>query len=414
MTVLVVDDNEPNLYQLQVLLGGNGYQVVTASNGAEALAKARQHPPDLVVSDILMPVMDGFTLCREWKQDERLRRIPFVFYTATYTDDRDREFGLSLGAEQFLVKPEEPDVFIGKMREVIERVQRPTAPPVPAATNAPIRLPVEAPEEEEAVYLKQYNEVLIRKLEAKMQQLEQANRELERDITERKRAEDELRRSTEQLRALAVHLQSVREQERTRIAREIHDQLGQMLTGLRMELRSLEKRLADSGAGPTASLQEKLEEMKGLTDATISAVQKLSHELRPGALDDLGLVAALQQEARSFEERSGVRCELALPDEPLALDRERSTVMFRIFQEILTNVARHASATNVRVHLETNGGMVALVVADNGRGIAAPEIASPKSLGLLGMSERAAAVGGAVLFRGTPGKGTTVTVRVPR
>ena len=191
MTILIVDDNESNLYQLQVLLGGNGYQVVTAVNGAEALTTARQNPPDLIISDILMPVMDGFTLCHEWKKDERLRQIPFVFYTATYTDERDREFALSLGAEQFLVKPEDPEVFIRTIREVIQQVQCPPASPAPPAANTPARLPVEEPPKEESGYLKQYNEVLIRKLEAKMQQLEQANRELERDITERMRAEVE-------------------------------------------------------------------------------------------------------------------------------------------------------------------------------------------------------------------------------
>jgi PAS domain S-box-containing protein len=196
MTILIVDDNELNLYQLQVLLGGSGYQVVTAVNGAEALTTARQNPPDLVISDILMPVMDGFTLCREWKKDERLRQIPFVFYTATYTDERDREFALSLGAEQFLVKPEEPEVFIRTIREVIQQLQRPPAPP---AAKAPARLPVEEPPREEFDYLRQYNEVLIRKLEAKMEQLEQANRELERDITERKRAEEALRESERRL-----------------------------------------------------------------------------------------------------------------------------------------------------------------------------------------------------------------------
>ena len=167
MTILIVDDNEQNLYQLQVLLSGNGYQVVSAANGAEALAKARQNPPDLVVSDILMPVMDGFSLCREWKKDERLRQIPFVFYTATYTDEHDREFALSLGAEQFLVKPVEPEAFMRTILEVTRQVQRPPA--------APTRVPIEAPQQEEVGYLKQYNEVLIRKLEAKMEQLEQKN-----------------------------------------------------------------------------------------------------------------------------------------------------------------------------------------------------------------------------------------------
>ena len=192
MSILIVDDNEQNLDLLQAVLEGNGYQVVSAANGVEALAKARQNPPDLVVSDILMPVMDGFALCREWKKNERLRQIPFVFYTATYTDEHDREFALSLGAERFLVKPAESKVFLQTILEVIQQVQRPPA--------APTRVPIEAPQQEEVGYLKQYNEVLIRKLEAKMEQLEQVNRELERDINERKKAKVELKKSEQELR----------------------------------------------------------------------------------------------------------------------------------------------------------------------------------------------------------------------
>ena len=176
MSILIVDDNEQNLYQLQVLLGASGYQVVTAANGAEALAKARQNPPSLVISDILMPVMDGFALCREWRKDERLWTIPFVFYTATYTDERDREFALGLGADRFIVKPEEPEAFMRIIWEVIQQEER-----------QPASVQVEAPMKEEDDYLKQYNSTLIRKLEAKMEQLEQSNRELERDISERKR-----------------------------------------------------------------------------------------------------------------------------------------------------------------------------------------------------------------------------------
>src|SRR4051794_433013 len=109
MTILLVDDNELNLYQIQVLLRAHGFEIVSALDGAEALAKGRKTPPDLIVSDILMPVMDGFSLCREWKQDPQLCKIPFIFYTATYTDERDREFALSLGAARFIVKPEEPE-----------------------------------------------------------------------------------------------------------------------------------------------------------------------------------------------------------------------------------------------------------------------------------------------------------------
>ncbi len=121
--LLIVDDNQQNLYMLQVLLSANGYEVEQASNGVEALEQARRTPPDLVVSDILMPVMDGFALCRAWKKDEQLKKIPFVFYTATYTDPKDEDFALSLGAERFIVKPMEPDKFLVVLQEIIEDYQ---------------------------------------------------------------------------------------------------------------------------------------------------------------------------------------------------------------------------------------------------------------------------------------------------
>jgi CheY-like chemotaxis protein len=175
--VLIVDDNSQNLYMLQVLLKGNGYEVVSATNGAEALEKARRDPPHLIIADILMPVMDGFTLCREWKKDEQLKHIPFVFYTATYTDPRDEELALDLGAERFIRKPVEPDVFVGILREVIREAEegRLVAPGKPV--------------EEETVYLKEYSERLVKKLEDKLTQLEEAKRALEAEIAERKRAE---------------------------------------------------------------------------------------------------------------------------------------------------------------------------------------------------------------------------------
>ncbi len=164
--ILVVDDNPQNLYLLQVLLSGYGYEVATAGNGAEALDKARRDPPDMVIADILMPVMDGFTLCRQWKKDEALKAVPFVFYTATYTDPRDEELALSLGAARFIRKPVEPDAFVGKLREVIREAEE-------GRLVAP-REPVE----EEPVYLKEYSERLVKKLEDKMVQLERAKRRL--------------------------------------------------------------------------------------------------------------------------------------------------------------------------------------------------------------------------------------------
>lgn len=190
--VLIVDDNAENLYFLRALLQGHGYNVTSAAHGVDALEKARQSPPNLIISDILMPVMDGFALCREWNKDERLKGIPFVFYTATYTDDRDREFALSLGAARFIVKPEEPEAFMKIIEEAIEQTE--------ISTAVPTQPPEEAVKEDEVVYLKQYNEALIRKLEAKMAQLEEINRALEHDIAIRRATEAALRQGEVRLR----------------------------------------------------------------------------------------------------------------------------------------------------------------------------------------------------------------------
>lgn len=214
MKILVVDDNEQNLYMLRVLLEGHGYEVVSAGDGAEALEKARRDPPDMVISDILMPVMDGFALCREWKRDEVLKAIPFVFYTATYTDPKDEKLALSLGAERFIVKPVEPDVFMEMVQEVLENYR--------AGRLAAPREPVE----EEAVVFRQYNEALIRKLEDKMAQLEEANQALERDIIERERAEARIEHLNLVLRAIrGVNQLIVREKDRDRLIQGACDKL---------------------------------------------------------------------------------------------------------------------------------------------------------------------------------------------
>ncbi len=189
-TVLIVDDHEQNLHLLHTLLASCGYAVMQASDGAEALEAARGKPPDLIISDILMPVMDGFALCREWNRDERLRQIPFIFYTATYTDPRDEELGLSLGAARFIVKPIEPEAFVAIVRQVMQEHEI-------GGVVAP-RQTIE----ENAVYYRLYNEALVRKLEDKMLTLEAAKQALEQDITDRERAELALRQSEEQFRAM--------------------------------------------------------------------------------------------------------------------------------------------------------------------------------------------------------------------
>jgi len=225
---------------------------------------------------------------------------------------------------------------------------------------------------------------------------------------ERKRAEEELRRSREQLRALSAYLQSVREEERVKIAREIHDDLGQSLTALKMDLSWLKGRLSED-----RSLQEKAETMMELIDSTIHTVRRIAAEARPAVLDNLGLVAAIEWQAQDFQKRIGIRCEMRKMFKDIQPDQDISTTLFRIFQETLTNAARHAKATRVEISLEERKSNLILEVKDNGRGITEEEVYASNSLGILGMRERAFLLGGELQIRGVPGKGTTVAVRVP-
>jgi two-component system sensor histidine kinase UhpB len=230
-----------------------------------------------------------------------------------------------------------------------------------------------------------------------------------RDITERKRAEEQLRRSEEQLRNLADHLQSVREEERTTIAREIHDDLGQTLTALKMDISWLGKKLPKD----QETLLEKTKAMTKLMDMTIKTVKRISAELRPGLLDDLGLAAAIEWQTEEFQNRTGIKCKLTIDPEDITLDEKRSTAIFRIFQETLTNIARHAKATRVTASLKEEDDKLELRVRDNGKGITKKQISDPKSFGLIGMRERVHPWGGEVKIEGVPGEGTTVTVRIP-
>lgn len=234
------------------------------------------------------------------------------------------------------------------------------------------------------------------------------------DITERWQAEADLTASREQLRALAARLESVREEERTRIAREVHDELGQVLTGLKLDMMWLRKRLTD-GPRPLdrVALVEKLNSSCALLDRMHETVRQIATDLRPGVLDELGLPAACEWQANEFQMRTGIRCDLAIMPGDLTVDSNRATALFRILQELLTNVASHAKATDVRIRLRQSPEELSLEVHDNGRGITDSEQASLRSLGLLGMQERARQFDGEVVISGTPGKGTTAFVRFP-
>lgn len=230
-----------------------------------------------------------------------------------------------------------------------------------------------------------------------------------RDITERKHSEEELKNSREKLRNLAAHLNSVREEERKLIAREIHDELAQALTALKMGLVWLNKKLPEA----KEALTEKIESMTNLIDRTIYTVRRISSELRPGLLDDLGLRAAIEWQAKEFEDRTGITCKVTFNTNTDNLDQERSTAIFRIFQETLTNVVRYAEATEVRASLEETPDMLIMKVKDNGVGITEDKILNSNSFGIIGMQERVLLLGGAIKIKGVHEKGTTVTASIP-
>ena len=233
------------------------------------------------------------------------------------------------------------------------------------------------------------------------------------DVTERKRAEEQLRATTEQLRALSARLQSAREEEGTRIAREIHDELGAALTSLRWDLESFDKTISDSESGSQLQVtRERITTMMKLIDTTVSAVRRITQELRPSVLDDLGLAEAIEWQAEQFQARTGIICYCDCSLENIALSQEQSTTVFRIFQEALTNILRHAQATRVDITVEEKDGEFVLTINDNGRGITEDQKSGQHSLGLLGMRERAHLIGGKIDITGVEGKGTVVTLRI--
>jgi len=229
------------------------------------------------------------------------------------------------------------------------------------------------------------------------------------DITAEKKAQEELERSRQELRNLSVHLQSVREEESTRVARKIHDELGQSLTALQMDLSWLENRLPTDNE----ELLDKARRMSDLVDSTIESVHNITMELRPSLLDDLGLPTAIEWQAGDFQKRSGIRCQVRIRCGDDAVDREVATAVFRIFQETLTNIIRHAKATECRVSLTKNDKELCLEVTDNGIGITQWQIDNPRSFGMIGMRERAHLWGGAVHVRNIRPSGTNVRVVIP-
>ncbi len=395
--LLLADDSQENLFLLRTFLAAHGFEVEVARDGAEALAKARSQPPDLIVSDILMPVMDGFALCRQWKADERLRRIPFVFYTATYTDAQDAQLARSLGADAFIRKPAEPMAFLLELRAALQ--------PAPAEaasdqTNGP---------GDEMAWLREYSGVLLRKLQQKVSQLEETNRALENDMLARAAAEAALRE-------LSGRLLRLQDEERRRIARELHDTTAQHLAALIMNLSLLAPRLQTTDPRVSRLLTDSL----ALAEKSSQEIRTLSYLLHPPLLEEVGLGGAVREYAEGFAKRSGVQVTLRLPAETTRLVNDDETALFRVVQESLGNIHRHAGSPVATIQFVELPEEVRLEVSDAGSGIPPEKLRhfhqgtlTGLGVGIAGMRERLRQLGGRLEVESTP-RGTTVRAILPR
>jgi PAS domain S-box-containing protein len=262
---------------------------------------------------------------------------------------------------------------------------------------------------EKEVNLTKAREVLEWHVQQRTAVLAHVNQQLRAEIGERERAEQRLKISRDELRALTARLETVREEERKSVAREIHDELGQACTAIKMDLALI----SGKAQKRQTRLKSKIASTLQVVDEMIATLRRISSELRPRPLDDLGLSAALEWQSQEFERRTGVSCQIILPQQPVMLDPERSTAVFRIFQESLTNIARHSRATRVDARLDTSPELLTFEVRDNGCGFDAEAAKAGSSLGLVGMRERALLLNGELRIESVPGSGTTLTLRIP-
>jgi signal transduction histidine kinase len=356
-TVMVVDDNVENLNLLCAILERVGFKALPALSGDMALKALAAKLPDLMLLDVRMPGMDGYTLCKHLKSVPRTHDIPVIFISAN-GDLADRIAAFDAGGVDYVTKP-----FCEE--EILARVR------------AQLRVLQDRQHLEEMVTL---------------------------------RTQELLARET-QLQELSTFLQKVREEDRVHFARELHDELGQNLTAMRIDFNALSVALAS--ADPT--VVARLRTIDQMINSTVDATRRICEDLRPGMLDDLGLEAALSSFTARFTQQFGVQCDLSLDREDYELDDRLSTAIFRIVQESLTNIARHAKASHALVSLEDRGAELLLVVADDGCGLAQGGSEDRrKPFGILGMRERVKMLGGRISIDSFPGRGTHVEVCIPR
>lgn len=466
MDVLVVEDTPIGQLLAKTILESKGYSVGLAANGNDALEMARAILPKVILLDVGLPDMDGYEVCRQLKLAESTRDIPVIF--ATGHDDADTESrSFAVGASDFIAKPIRGDVLIarirahialrtqrrsleGMFRDVIEfspvifvladtqlnivqvnaQAERDFGFPRRQMLGSKLDLLIPncaefihpepiGTEQGKPLTQARHFELLCRRADGQMFSADATFSILRsargllhtvvlKDISERKETLRKLDESRSMIRELAAQHESAREDERKHIAREVHDELGQVMTALRMDLSLINMQYG----AQVPALGDKVVQMKALVDQGIRAVRNVAKVLRPEALD-MGLVSAIEWLRSEFEKHSGVACQLELDEPPASLEESRAILVYRIVQESLTNIARYAQASEVHISLKLDSQQLVLKVRDNGKGFVMHDARSRKTFGLLGMQERAITLGGALEVESTPGQGTCICVTAP-
>ncbi len=386
-TILVVDDDFVSLEMCKHLLETESYCVHTAVDGKEALSQVRKVRPELVLLDVIMPEMDGYETCRRLKRNDLVKDIPVIFMSSL-TEPFDKVKGFDLGAVDFISKPIET-------QELLARVQ----------TQITLgRLQQE---------LKDINADLELRVASRSRELSRANAALMAEIEERKQTEKALTHSQKLLRALLIQLAELEEAERRRLARELHDQVGQNLTAMGINLNVVLNQLSDKSR---AKVETRLNDTIQIMKETAVSIRDVMSALRPQLLDDYGLKAALQMEAERFSVRTGIQTKLVGVEISPRPQDGLETALFRIAQEALTNVSKHGGAKRVSVCLDLTEDLIRLTISDDGVGFEVDKINTDhhSGWGMMTMRERIQAHNGSLQIISKPGQGTRIIAEVPR
>lgn len=369
--ILIVDDKPINLAVVVEFLQQLGFGIRIARSGESALKKARYDKPDIILLDVLMPGIDGFETCRRLKADETLQDIPVIFMTSlTRVEDKVR--GFEAGAVDYVTKPLAQEEVLARVTTHLRLLE---------LTNS----------------LRERHEKLKVTSEAETTRLFEA-----------------VNQQRQQLRTLTTRLTEVQELERKQIARELHDEMGQALTAISINLAAIETAVTQNNL---KEVQRRLEESKALSASTLEQIREMSLNLRPPMLDELGLMPTLRWYIKRYQLRMGIRVKLHAEGEERRLPAEMETAVYRVIQEGLTNVSKHAEATKVILTLRFAEKSISLTLSDNGKGFqledALHKTMDGRGAGLLGIRERAKLLGGAFEITAVPQQGTTLEVSLP-